>query len=29
VHAAVALLRRYPWLASRFAAGRVVVGRTG
>lgn len=29
VHAAVAVLRRCPWLASRLAAGRVVVGRTG
>jgi hypothetical protein len=28
VHVAVALLRRYPRLASRLAAGRVVVGRT-
>jgi hypothetical protein len=28
VHAGVALLRRYPGLASRLAAGRVVVGRT-
>ncbi|HEY2315214.1 MAG TPA: hypothetical protein VGH96_16515 [Streptosporangiaceae bacterium] len=28
LHAAVALLRRYPGLAARLAAGRVVVGRT-
>lgn len=28
MHAAVALLRRYPGLAARLAAGRVVVGRT-
>lgn len=28
VHAAIALLRRYPGLAGRLAAGRVVVGRT-
>jgi hypothetical protein len=28
VHAAVALLRRYPGLASRLAAGRIVIGRT-
>lgn len=28
VHAAVAIVRRYPGLASRLAAGRVVVGRT-
>jgi hypothetical protein len=28
MHAAVAVLRRYPRLASRLAAGRVVVGRT-
>jgi hypothetical protein len=27
-HAAVAVLRRFPGLASRLAAGRVVVGRT-
>lgn len=28
MHAAVAVLRRHPGLVSRFAAGRVVVGRT-
>ena len=28
LHAAVVLLRRYPSLAARLAAGRVVVGRT-
>lgn len=28
LHGLVAVLRRYPWLASRLAAGRVVVGRT-
>jgi hypothetical protein len=28
MHAGVAMLRRYPRLASRLAAGRIVVGRT-